>query len=189
MFPLLIAGPAVEVVPLAEMKAWLRVDTADEDDIIGMIGTAARLTVEAATGRFLIAQDWRLTLDAWPRAGCVRVPGGPIIAVLGARVRDAAGLATELDPAGFVPDRRSDPPAIGWSANLPAPGRASQGIELDMRLGYGPAAADVPEPLRQAIRLLTAHWFERRGEGAQAAGAPLPPDVVALISPFRRARL
>ena len=30
-------------------------------------------------------------------------------------------------------------------------------------VGYGDAAGDVPEPLRQAIRLLVAHWYENRG--------------------------
>ena len=29
--------------------------------------------------------------------------------------------------------------------------------------GYGGGAADVPEPLRQAIRLLVGHWYENRG--------------------------
>ena len=46
---------------------------------------------------------------------------------------------------------------------LPAPGRPAPGIELDVMVGYGDAAVDVPEPLRQAIRLLIAHWYENRG--------------------------
>ena len=46
--------------------------------------------------------------------------------------------------------------------------------------------ADVPEPLRQAIRLLVAHWYENRGliaVGGQTA--VLPATVAALIAPYR----
>ena len=59
------------------------------------------------------------------------------------------------------------------------------GIELDVKVGFGETASDVPEPLRQAIRLLTAHWYENRGAVASEAGAPLPRDAAALIATYR----
>jgi uncharacterized phiE125 gp8 family phage protein len=45
----------------------------------------------------------------------------------------------------------------------------------------------VPASLRLAIRILVAHWFENRGDvvGEQI----LPPEALALVAPFRRARL
>ena len=55
-----------------------------------------------------------------------------------------------------------------------------------MTVGYGDAAIDVPEPLRQAIRLLVAHWYENRGLIVPAASiAVLPATVAALIAPYR----
>jgi uncharacterized phiE125 gp8 family phage protein len=66
---------------------------------------------------------------------------------------------------------------------LAQPGRPVGGIELDVRVGYGDTAASVPEPLRQAIRLLVAHWYENRLP-TQQAGA-LPASITALIAPFR----
>ena len=45
---------------------------------------------------------------------------------------------------------------------------------------------DVPEPLRQAIRLLVAHWYENRGLVATGTTiAVLPATVAALIAPYR----
>jgi uncharacterized phiE125 gp8 family phage protein len=66
------------------------------------------------------------------------------------------------------------------------PGRPFAGIEIDVECGYGDTASDVPEPLRQAIRLLVAHWYENRSivSGAQTA-AVLPVTVAALIAPYR----
>jgi hypothetical protein len=67
--------------------------------------------------------------------------------------------------------------------HIPYAGARISGIEIDVVAGYGDAA-DVPEPLRQAIRLLVAHWFEDRML-VGAAEAPLPKTVDALIAPYR----
>jgi uncharacterized phiE125 gp8 family phage protein len=69
---------------------------------------------------------------------------------------------------------------------LPAPGRAVGGIELDVEVGCGDAPSDVPEPLRQAIRVLVAHWYENRGLIAAGQSVAVPPDSTnALIKPYR----
>jgi uncharacterized phiE125 gp8 family phage protein len=65
------------------------------------------------------------------------------------------------------------------------PGRPAAGIEVDVTVGYGGAAADVPEPLRRAILMLTAHWHENRGLVANGAVSALPVSVAALIAPYR----
>jgi uncharacterized phiE125 gp8 family phage protein len=60
------------------------------------------------------------------------------------------------------------------------------GIELDIETGYGDAPEDAPEPLRQAIRVLVAHWYENRGLIAAGQGvAALPETAGALIKPYR----
>jgi uncharacterized phiE125 gp8 family phage protein len=68
----------------------------------------------------------------------------------------------------------------------PSPGRVVAGIELDVEVGYGDAPPDVPADLRQAIRLLVAHWYENRGLIAIGSGiAVLPQTAAALITPYR----
>jgi uncharacterized phiE125 gp8 family phage protein len=60
------------------------------------------------------------------------------------------------------------------------------GIELDVELGYGATASDVPDALRHAIRMLVAHWYENRGLAAIGAStAMLPGGLGALIAPYR----
>ncbi|MDJ1159031.1 hypothetical protein QNA08_12370 [Chelatococcus sp. SYSU_G07232] len=190
MTPILVSGPAVEPVSLAAMKAHLRLDTGEEDDLVTSLVTAARLMVEAASGRLLVAQTWRLVLDVWPTEGVLRVPLTPFAGLLAARLAARDGGAPEPLPlAAFATDTRAEPGRIALVAPVPPPRLARGGIELDVAAGYGADPAAVPMPLRQAVTELAAHWFEHRGDGEAAAEAALPPGVRVLLAPFRRMRL
>jgi uncharacterized phiE125 gp8 family phage protein len=182
---LLLTAPAVEPVTLDEARAFLRVEHNDDDEVIAALVAGSRIHVEAQTRRALITQGWRVALDAWPRSGRLTVLPAPLQTLTAARVFDADGNAQALDAQAFVPDVAGSTLAFApWA--LPAPARAAAGIELDVRVGYGDAAVDVPEALRQAIRLLVAHWYENRGLVATAAqGNALPATVAALITPYR----
>ena len=186
---ILLSGPALEPVTLDEARGYLRVETHDDDETIAALIAGARIHVEAATRRALITQSWRLTRDIWPEDGRVAVRPGPLQALTVARVYDDGGNAQVLDLQAFVPDLGASVLAFApWSVR--APGRIAAGIELDVTVGYGDAATDVPEPLRQAIRLLAAHWYENRGLTAGATtAAPLPQTVAALIAPYRMVSL
>jgi uncharacterized phiE125 gp8 family phage protein len=187
MTPLLIAGPAVEPVSLPEMRAYLRLDDSAEDDLVTALVKAARLVVEAASGRQLVEQTWRLVLDRWPCGRKVLLPLSPLIRVERVRVFDAAGAPTDLASALVRAESASDPPHVVVAAGAPEPGLPAEGIHLDVAVGFGPAPADVPAPLAQGVRMLVARWFENRGDSL--GDTALPPDVAALVAPYRRARL
>jgi uncharacterized phiE125 gp8 family phage protein len=188
MIPILIAGPAVEPLALDEMRAFLRLDDSGEDDLVAALIRAARQCVEAASGCVMIAQTWRIALDLWPVDHVVSVPLSPLISIEAIRVFDAAGLTTVLAPALYRVDAAFDPARILIDAAAAAPGRSLHGVEIDVCVGYGTLADAVPEPLRHAIRIMVARWFENRGDAADPS-QPLAADLVALLAPFRRARL
>jgi uncharacterized phiE125 gp8 family phage protein len=184
MSAILLTAPAVEPVSLAEAKAFLRVEHNDDDDVIEALASASRIHVETQTRRALVTQSWRLAFDAWPPDGRVPVVPGPLQELTAARVYDFNGTALAVDVQAFVPDIGASALAFApWA--VPSPGRLAAGIELDVVVGYGDAAADVPEPLRQAIRLLNAHWYENRGLAALGTVTVLPTTVAALIAPYR----
>ncbi|HEY0301746.1 MAG TPA: head-tail connector protein [Rhizomicrobium sp.] len=184
MSSILLTAPAVEPLSLAEARAFLRVEHAADDDVIGALVSASRIHIEAQTRRALVTQDWRITLDAWPADGRLPVRPAPLQELTAAHVLDAAGVAHAVDIQSFVADRSASELAFApWA--LASPGRLAAGIALDVRVGYGDAAADVPEPLRQAVRLLVAHWYENRGLAAVGTVTILPTTVAALIAPYR----
>jgi uncharacterized phiE125 gp8 family phage protein len=184
---ILLTGPAAEPVTLAEAKLFLRVEHDDDDDLIEALIAGSRIHVEAQTHRALITQSWRLVRDAWPDNGRLGVLPVPLLSLVAARTYDAAGSAHTIDTAAFTLDKASAPALLAFMPGaLPAPGRAAAGIEVDITAGYGASAASVPEPLRQAIRLLTAHWYDNRGlVTAGSEAAMLPASVAALIAPYR----
>jgi len=188
MSSLLLTPPAAEPLTLAEAKSFLRVETDEDDTLVTALVSAARLHVEAQTGLALITQGWRMVLDRWPECGRIAVRPAPLRSVTAARVFDRDGHAQAVDTQGFVPDMAAMTLAfIPWAMTLPA--RIAAGIEIDVAVGFGDAAADVPEPLRHAIRLLAAHWYEYRGLVAADARATVPSTVAALLTPYRRLSL
>lgn len=184
MSAMLLVGPAAEPITLAEAKDYLRVTHDSDDAVIGALIAVARAQIEVTTRRALLSQRWRLTLDRWPADRRIGWRVGPLRALVAARVFDAAGIAHPLDPASFIVDASAD--RLMTPLGPPLPGRRAAGIELDVECGYGAAATDVPEPLRHAVRALTAHWYDHRGLiAAGDAPASWPASLAALIAPYR----
>jgi uncharacterized phiE125 gp8 family phage protein len=183
---MLLTPPAIEPISLAEAKVYLRVAHADDDDLIAALIASARSHVEAGTRRALITQTWRHSRETWPTSGRIVLMPAPLKELAAARVYDAEGNAQAIELETFVTDTISAPGVVSfppWS--VPAPGRATAGIELDFVAGYGDTADDVPAPLKLAIRLLLAHGYDNRG--VIAGGNPMPPPagVAELIAPYR----
>jgi len=188
----LTSGPALEPVSVSEAKAHLRLDGSAEDILVASLIVTSRLHVEAALGLALIMQGWRLTLDRWPaNREPVRFPLRPIGSVTSVTVYDAGGEATVVPSDQYLLDGHAlSPRLIPHGAGWPQPGRTHAGIEIEFNAGIGEAAADIPAPIRHAILLLVAHWYEHRDplEIGQAAAA-IPSVVSDLLKPFREVRL
>jgi uncharacterized phiE125 gp8 family phage protein len=183
---MLIGAPAVEPVGVADVKAWLREDGGDEDDLIQALAVSARLILEAYTRRFFITQGWRMILDAWPGSPVVTIPLAPFQSVSAIRVFGADEASQTLAASSYRASPNSEAGRLSFGAPPPAPGRSLDGVEIDFAVGYGATPGQVPEPLRRAIMVLVAHWREKRGDSRDDA---LPLAVMQLAAPFRRQRL
>ncbi len=208
----LLSGPAVEPVSGAEALAHLRIG--DEDELALLHGhiRAARLLVENWTGRALITQSWRWMLDGWAAKGggewwdgvrpgaisngsarFIELPKAPLLAVTSVTLFDDADQAAVWAAANYFVDTASLPGRLVLrnSAAAPAPQRSANGLQIDFTCGYGAAPGDVPAPLRQAVLMLAAHYFENREvmREADAQAQVLPLGVHALLASYRIMRL
>jgi len=175
--------PATEPVTLAEAKAHLKVDTADEDALIGSLVTAARARAEWHTGRALVTQGWTLWLDGWPPDGIAEIPLPPLQAVTEVALHTSDGVRTVLDSTAYRVDTASEPGRLVFSAEPPCL-RPQDGVEIAFRAGYGGAAA-VPQPIKEAVLEIVADLYTHRGDEY----GPVGLAGQALLAPYRIFRL
>lgn len=183
-------APAVEPVSLAEAKAHLRIDHDVEDALITSLIITSRLHIEAALGLALITQDWMLRLDRWPEDDAVLLPIRPVQSVEAVRIADAGGDFDDVTAESYSVDGLSNPPRLVPTGVWSKPGVTVQGIEIAFTAGYGDEPGDVPQPIRQALLMLIAHWYEHREPMAIGTPAARIPDTIsALLAPYRTVRL
>lgn len=187
----LTGAPAVEPVTLTDVKAHLRIDSDHEDVLINSLMLTSRLHLESSLAIAMITQSWRLVVDAWPKSGQLDIPLAPLQSVTSVRVKPATGAAQLVPASSYLVDVTSRPPRIIWNKGaLPKPGVAAAGIEIEFTAGFGAGASSVPAPLRHAILMLVAHWYEHRDPVEIGSSRTRVPEAVSdLVKPFRRMRL
>lgn len=190
--PELVTAPTAKPISLAEAKAHLRVDHDLENDVIERAIAAAVVHLDGYVGilgRALMAQRWRQFFSFWPASRTLRLSLAPAVDIVEIRVRASDGAETVLDPAGYRLLARASQPQVLFpvSASLPAPACEPDAIAVTYDAGYG-AAADVPEPIRQAVLLMVGDMYrfpETVALGA-AGAVPMSATVDRLLAPFRR---
>ena len=206
----LVNGPAVEPVSPAEAKDHLRLDSGIEDAYLGALITAARQACETFTGRSLVTQSWKLTLDRWPqnydhdvwwdgtRQGSfdlvasvkrtLDVPRGPLQSVTSLTVFGSDGDSTLIDPSVYIVAPGLDGRiALKAGQVWPLVTAPVGAVEIVFVAGFGASWNDVPAALRHGMLLLAAQLYENRE--AFAEQDRLPNAVLSLWRPWRKVRL
>lgn len=185
----IITPPALEPLSLADAKLHLRIDHASEDDFLSQSITAARQYIEAVTGERLITQAWRQYVPDWPVNRCIRMEVQPVQTVVAITAFDREGVPHQIAPEDTQLVRGSRPQLLMFSASAD-PVLAANGLEIDVTVGQGDLPTDVDAPLRQAISMLVAHWYEFRGAvAASQQPVSLPAGLDALLQPYKRVGL
>jgi uncharacterized phiE125 gp8 family phage protein len=187
-----VTGPSLEPVPVATAKKHLRIDGNDEGEILALYVKAARLHVENHISGKLISQTWEMVLDGFPEEDEVALPLPPLQSVTSIKYTPDGGSETTFDSANYVVDADSFPGRIvlDYDASWPSDTLvAAGGVVIRFVAGYGDAAADVPEPIRQAILLYAGDLYENREDTLVAQGfsvTPLPNAARMLLASYRK---
>lgn len=186
--PVLTAAPAETPVSLADAKAFLRIDHADEDAVVTAAIAAATAHLDGWTGilgRALVTQRWSFGLEAF--ADEIVLPLVPFATLVSIAYVDPAGVTQSLSPSSVAVVERPRGPTIVrpsgfvWPSTRLADGRDAVTITAE----FGTAPAAVPAPLKQAILLLAADIYHTRE--AQVTGALSENAMLnMLVTPWRR---
>ena len=164
-----ITPPTVEPVSVETAKAFLRIDGTADDALLAVLVPAAREKGEQITRRAFTTQTLEMMVDAWPIDGYVlKVLRPPLLSVVSVKYLDEdAAQSTWTD---YAVDIKSEPGNILFNSFPAVTLQETGGITVRFTAGYGAAATDVPQTIKQAILLLIAYWFENREMGGVVPG-------------------
>jgi uncharacterized phiE125 gp8 family phage protein len=150
----------------AAMKLHLRVDHDDDDDLIDQLILAATAWCEEFQGRTYVNRSRTMVLDRFESV--IRPPYPPLVSVDSIQYVDTAGSTQTLDASYYRVDTTNEPGRIteAYSMSWPSIRAVTNAVTITYTAGYG-AAADVPDQVKAAIKLLVGHWYEHREAAAE----------------------
>jgi phage conserved hypothetical protein, phiE125 gp8 family len=175
------------VVTLDQAKAHLRVDHAEDDELIEGLVAAATQWIDAPAGwlgRAIGRQTLEVTVDGLCDAG-VALPFPPISAVESVTYLDAAGEEAILADTAWRIGGTSLRPLLLPARGVSFPAVATGGDSVTVRIVCGWPTDEVPRPIRQAILLMVGGWYEDREATSREGRSAVPFGVEGLLSPFR----
>ncbi len=177
--------PASEPVVLADMRAHSRIDAVDtaQDDVLTLCIQAARAHIENSTGRAMLTQTIRQTLDEFPPCGePIVLMRSPVQSITSVTYTDTNGTTQTMSPSDYVTSIGQGISQVGlagvnqWPAARIQPGA----VQVTFVAGYASAGL-VPADLRAAIRMLAALYFEQREAvltGTIATQVPMAVEAI-----------
>jgi uncharacterized phiE125 gp8 family phage protein len=176
--------PSVEPITLAEAKSHLRITSTDEDALIETWIKAAREWCEGYQNRAYITQTWELALDSFPNERIMKIPLPPLQSITSIKYYDPEGTETVFSSDDYEVDTYSEPGrvSLGYGKSWPyATLRPVNGVIIEFKAGYGDTADDVPEQVKQAVKVLVGELYEHREATDVKELKEIPFAVKALL--------
>lgn len=174
--------PDDDAVSLADVKDYLNVTTTTDDDLITAMLAAATRAAEESTRRAFITQQ---VTTQWLGFDLpVRVFRPPIQAIFSVH-SIYEGTATDEGTADFylIGENGMRPRLYAksvheWEAD------DIQILSIVTTNGYGDTSADVPDPIKDAIKLIVSNLYDNPDDFVKQGVGPIPAEAAGLLAPF-----
>jgi uncharacterized phiE125 gp8 family phage protein len=155
---------AVAILTTAEAKAHLKIDTTADDTLIDNIVSAATESAQIFTNRFFINTTLNQFGDTW--SDLATLFKSPVSSVTHVKYYDSDNTQQTLATSVYQKDLEHQPARIGLKPNQSFPSLADRinAVECQYVVGYGSAASDVPQGIKQAVLLTIGNWYQNRQE-------------------------
>lgn len=181
-----VSGPAIEPVSVDEAREQYRNEFGDESDsfVSGLVA-AARSWAEGYIRARLITQTVRGRFAGFPPV--LTLPIHPVQAVASITYLDAAGEQQTLAPEAYRLVSSGTLPFIApsYAGTWPVTRMDWDAVTVELEVGYGDAASDVPPEITQAIKMMVGHFYRHREAVSEIALSQVPLSVEALLGPSR----
>lgn len=195
-----LEAPAEPIVTLAAMKAHLRVDHTDDDELIAAYTAAAEGRVDgpnSITGRCF--RVWRLRYSIPVFGVRMRLPYPPLISVDAVRYLDNNGdeqTFDDVDHWRVIGEGNGQGGMIALQDGAEWPSLLATGdpdkVRIEFTAGYvnlnSPDDNPMPKEIAHAVKLMVGDWYDHRSSSVIGTTAgPTPLGAEMLIAPFRTA--
>lgn len=170
----------IDLVSLADMKEFLRVDHSDEDTTITALLDTAAAWIEDYTNRLLHPNGTAtFYLSRWRPAS---LAFGPVTRVNSVKYDDTSGTEQTLDTSKYYSEQKHDGSCMIYFHDVPdLETYNAHPVKIECTVGAAPK-----ENLKHAVRMLVAHWYEnRRAVVTGTITATMPVAVEALLNSER----
>ena len=155
-----------EPIALSEAKLFLKVDTSDDDALIGTIISSAREYVENFTGYQLLSATYTQYLDKFPNKNtAIELLMNPVSAVTHVKYYDSNNTLQTWNTSNYDTDLKGKPARITLANNatFPTVYDRTNAVEIKFVAGYASTSATgFPKQLLNAMYLIIGHLYENR---------------------------
>lgn len=133
----LYTPPTAEPVSLVQAKAFLRVDSTDDDVLIAELIRGARAYIEHMTGRQFVVCTYKLHLDAFPSR--IVLPRPPVVSVSSITYVDTGGTTQTLAAANYTLKPYSEPAEVieAYGKSWPSTQDVENAVTVTYVAGHG----------------------------------------------------
>lgn len=185
--PVLVTAPAELPITVEDLKAHLRVDSADEDVLIEIYAGAATAQLDGyhgILGRALVTQTWRQDFDSFDD---LRLPLGPVSSVTHVKYYDGDNALQTLSSSVYRLLTDESGGYLELVSGEAWPSIYTRDDAVQVTFVAGVAVDQIPSDIRAAIMLMAADLYANRetvGEGLSMV--PMSMTVDRLIARHRR---
>jgi uncharacterized phiE125 gp8 family phage protein len=181
-------NPTTQVVSVAEIKSHLRIDTSDEDTLLGLYIDSATEMAENFCGRHFITHEYKLYFNDIVEKASLIFPDCTLFVQVGGNDHhpvyyiDANGVQQHSDDAYI--DAYSNPSIVYLSSDFATPtlkDDAANVFWFHFKTGFGAAASDVPQAIKQAIKLIVSDMYYFREDRKRSF--PMASEI--LLQPYK----
>ena len=191
-------------VTQAEIKAWNKIDSSDDDTVVALIERAVHNWAKEYTGRSLTTVTYNLFIDSiYPvdipikegyytgkevemNRRSLLLPFSPVSSVTHFKYYDDDDTASTFASSNYFVDTVSEPARIvlRTGASYPTGLRVANALEIRYVAGYGATTA-VPYDIKSACLEYSAYLFEHRGDLLDGKIVSAPYSATQLLQPYR----
>lgn len=170
----------VDIVTLADMKEFLRVDHNDEDDTItALLNAAAAWCEDYCNRKFRTGGTATFYLERWRPAS---LAFGPVTSIVQVKYDDTSGIEKTLDTSKYYYETVHNGSIMIYFHDVPD---LQEYNAHPVRITAGVGQNETHE-VKHAVRMLVAHWYENRRAVVMGTNpVQVPIAVEALLSSQR----